>query len=284
MKELEYPFDNEYIIKKKKTLKSKLLEKDNFIDKRIAILGGSTTSDIKLILELFLLNYGIKPSFYESEYNKFWEDAMFDNKDLDEFNPDIIFIHTSNRNIINYPSVSNSLDEVNDLLDKEFERFCQMWNRLSSKYNCPIIQNNFDYPFYRVLGNKDATFHAGKVNFITRLNLKFASFAEEHNNFYINDINYQSSLYGLDKWADQFYWHMYKYALAVPAIPLLSYNVANIIKAIYGKNKKGLVLDLDNTLWGGIVGDDGVENLMIGQETSEGQAYSEFQNYLKEKK
>ena len=58
MKELEYPFDNEYILKKKKSLKKQLLENDNFIEKNIAILGGSTTSDIKLILELFLLNQG----------------------------------------------------------------------------------------------------------------------------------------------------------------------------------------------------------------------------------
>ena len=77
---------------------------------------------------------------------------------------------------------------------------------------------------------------------------------------------------------------MYKYALAVPAIPELSFNLANIIKSVYGKNKKGLVLDLDNTLWGGIVGDDGVENLEIGQETSMGQAYTEFQAYIKEQK
>ena len=77
---------------------------------------------------------------------------------------------------------------------------------------------------------------------------------------------------------------MYKYALSMEAIPTLAFNVANIIKAIYGKNKKGLVLDLDNTLWGGIVGDDGVENIQIGQETSEGQVFQEFQNYLKELK
>ena len=77
---------------------------------------------------------------------------------------------------------------------------------------------------------------------------------------------------------------MYKYALAVPAIPTLAFNVSNIIKAIFGKNKKGFVLDLDNTLWGGIVGDDGVDNLAIGPEVPSGQVYSEFQSYLKEHK
>ena len=74
---------------------------------------------------------------------------------------------------------------------------------------------------------------------------------------------------------------MYKYACCVPAIPESAFNVANIIKSIFGKNKKVLNLDLDNTLWGGVIGDDGADNIEIGQETSLGQTYSEFQKYLK---
>lgn len=283
MKELEYPFDSEYIVKKKKSLKKKLLEDDSkkFLEKNIAILGGSTTSDIKLILELFLLNYGIKPNFYESEYNQYWQDAMFENKELEEFKPDIIFIHTTNRNIKEFPETSDSTEEVENKIENEFNNFYVMWEHLKEVYHCPIIQNNFEYPFYRLMGNKDATSIYGKVNYVTKLNLKFAEYAESNENFFINDINYQSAQFGLDKWADQFYWYMYKYAMSISAIPTLSYNVANIIKAIYGKNKKGFVLDLDNTLWGGIIGDDGVENIALGQETAEGEAYLEFQEYLK---
>lgn len=285
MKELCYPFDSEMLLKKKKSIKKQLLEQNiSFLQKKIAILGGSTTSNIKLILELFLLNYGIQPTFYESEYNQYWQDAMFENEELKQFEPDIIFIHTTNRNITQYPVLSDDSDKVTMKLEQEFEKFTAMWDKLEATYHCPIIQNNFEYPFYRLLGNKDATNIHGKTNFITRLNLKFSEYAEAHENFFINDINYQSSLFGLDKWADQFYWYMYKYALSLEAIPTLAFNVANIIKAIYGKNKKGLVLDLDNTLWGGIIGDDGVENIVLGQETAEGEAYLEFQEYLKEHK
>ncbi|MEY8335434.1 HAD-IIIC family phosphatase [Lachnospiraceae bacterium 47-T17] len=115
----------------------------------------------------------------------------------------------------------------------------------------------------------------------TRLNCKFYEYAQSHDNFYICDVNYLSSSYGLDSWSNPYYWHMYKYAVAVPAIPYLSFNVANIIKSIYGKNKKAFNLDLDNTLWGGIVGDDGADNIEIGQETALAQTYSEFQEYLK---
>lgn len=282
---LEYPFDPQIILKKRKSIKKELLEfNTGFIEKHIAILGGSTTHDIKDILELFLLNYGIKPTFYESEYGLYWQDAMFDNPKLMDFKPDIIIIHTSNRNITVYPAMGDDSATVDAMLDSEYEKFKAMWVNLSDQYGCPIIQNNFEYPFYRLLGNKDASDIHGKVNFITRLNLKFYEFAQKHNNFYINDINYLSADYGLENWADPFYWHMYKYALCLQAIPRLAFSFANIIKSIYGKNKKALALDLDNTLWGGVIGDDGVDNIEIGPETSMGQVYSEFQNYLIEQK
>ena len=285
MKELEYPFDARYLIKKKKSLKRQLLDSDTkFIDKKIAVLGGSTTHDIAAMLELFLLNFGIRTEVYESEYNRFWEDVMFDNPELTEFAPDIIYIHTTNRNIVNYPKIGMTEEEVKTLLDSDFNKFKVMWEKIEATFHCPVIQNNFEFPSYRLLGNADCYNTAGRVNYINSLNAMFAEYARSHKDFYIEDIQYMSSAYGLDAWADPLYWHMYKYALSMEAIPTLSYSVACIIKSIYGKNKKVLTLDLDNTLWGGIVGDDGPENLEIGQETSLGQVYSEFQEYIKSHK
>ncbi|MBD5519731.1 MAG: HAD-IIIC family phosphatase [Lachnospiraceae bacterium] len=283
MKELEYPFNSEYILKKRKSIKKSLIndENTNRISKRIAVLGGSTTHDLKEMMELFLLNIGIAPEFYESEYNQYWQDVMFDNPELTEFKPDIIFIHTSSRNIKDFPTVRDSKERVEELLEEVYAPFEQMWTKIADSYQCPVIQNNFEQPFYRLMGNSDFSDVHGRLNFTNRLNEKFAKYAQKHKNFFINDINYMASCYGLQKWADPFYWHMYKYACAIQAIPELAYNTVNIIKSVYGKNQKALVLDLDNTLWGGVVGDDGADNIEIGQETSLGQLYSEFQEYVK---
>ena len=282
MQILAYPFDAAQILAKRKRIRRELLEKDlTWIDKRIVILGGSTTHDIKEILDLFLLNNGIRAEFYESEYGQYWQDAIFPNAKLEAFNADIIFIHTSLRNITEFPKLTDSAEEVSALLSSEYNKFIEIWERLRSVYNCPIIQNNFEYPYWRLMGNRDSSDIRGRVNFVIRLNLKFTEYAQTHENFFINDINWLSADFGLEQWSDPFYWHMYKYAIAIPAIPYLTHNIANIIKSIYGKNKKAFALDLDNTLWGGIVGDDGVENLQIGHETSVGQVYSEFQEYIK---
>ena len=285
MKELEYPFDGDYILSKKKSIKRQLLSQDTkFIEKKIAILGGSTTNNIMALLDLFLLNNGIKAEFYESEYNKYYEDAMFDALELVEFKPDIIFIHTTSVNIRNYPAIRDSAETVEEKLASVYGEFEGMWEHLREKYGCPIIQNNMEFPNVRLLGNSDCVNIHGHVNFINRLNAKFAEYAASHDNFYIHDINYLAARIGLDNFYDPFYMFMYKYAVAVPAIPEFSYSLSHIIKAIYGKNKKAFVLDLDNTLWGGVVGDDGPENLEIGKETAEGEAYLAFQEYLKSHK
>ncbi|MBQ7167400.1 MAG: HAD family hydrolase [Treponema sp.] len=285
MRELEYPFDSSYILTNKKKLRRRLLEEGGGrIRKRIAILGMSTTHDIMEILGLFLLNYGIEPVFYESEYAQGWNDAMFDNPELLSFKPDIIFIHTSSRNITDWPAVTDSREDVDAKLEACFARYRQLWQKLEESYSCPVIQNNFELPAWRLMGNRDAWDWRGRVRFTARLNEKISAWADSHENFYIHDINYLSASYGLEQWSNPFYYHMYKYILAVPAIPLFSFNLANLIKSLYGKNKKALALDLDNTLWGGIVGDDGADNIEIGQETPVAQLYSEFQSYIKAQK
>lgn len=282
MKELEYPFDANWIISNRKKIRKQLLkEGSGFIKKNIAVLGGSTTANIIQMLDLFLLNQGIEATFYESEYGRYYEEAVFQNVDLENFNPDIIYMHTSNKNITRFPLLSDTEEEISSALDEQMQKFVLIWTNLSEKYGCPIIQNNFEMPLYRLLGNKDVSDIHGAVNYIARLNTEFGAYARAHQDFFICDINYISADYGLKEWEDPFYWHMYKYALNVSAIPYLSFNVANIIKSIFGKNKKGLVLDLDNTIWGGVIGDEGAEHIRIGQEIPSGQVYSEFQKYIK---
>ena len=232
-------------------------------------------------LGLFLLQYGIQAEFYQSEYGQYWQDAMFGTPELDGFHPDVIYLHTNWRNIINFPTTATPQAEIDAMLNAEYSRFEQMWQALEAKFHCTVIQNNFDRPNYRLMGNRDIWDPHGRSNYLSRLNQRFYAYAAAHEDFYINDIDYLSADYGLTAWGDAFFWHMYKYAMCLDAIPSLANSVANIIKSLYGRNKKALVLDLDNTLWGGIVGDDGVDGIAIGPEVPEGQVYAEFQSYCK---
>ena len=283
MSEFSYPLDVNKILRKKKSFKRQLLNRNNLIEKKVAILGGSTTSEIKDVLELFLLNDGIKPQFYESEYNKYYEDSLFGNDVLDNFKPDIVYIHTTNVNITNFPDPKDEVSDVDVLLENEIQKFKSIWDSLS-KFDCAIIQNNFDYTDYRSLGNLDCYDIHGKTYFINRLNAVFALNAREQKNLYINDINYLSSYIGLRSWFDRSLWHQAKYAVSLDSIPELAFNISKIINAVLGGSKKCLVLDLDNTCWGGVIGDDGVNRISVGTETAVAESYSAFQGYAKELK
>ena len=283
MKELCFPFDSKSILRNKRELKRQLLsDGSSRIKKNIAVLGGSTADHIISMLRLFLLNSGIEPHFYKSEYNKFYEDAVFGSPELDAFSPDIIYIHTTSRNLTLIPnSPAMTEEEVSSRLNEQYGVFTQVWESLRKRFSCPIIQNNFELPLFRRTGSYDGWAVSGQAAFINRMNVMLSDYARRHSNFFINDINYLSSAIGLENWHDTDAWYLYKYAMSTAVIPDLAYSVANIVKSIYGKNKKVIDLDLDNTLWGGVVGDDGVEGIEIGPETPVGQSHSEFQEFIK---
>ncbi|MCM1335843.1 MAG: HAD-IIIC family phosphatase [Bacteroides sp.] len=283
MKDLfSYPFDAGLLLKKQKSLKKQLKgDGRERTPVRIAILSGSTADAVRDQLELFLLNYGLEPSFYLSEYGKYWEDAMFPPETLIEFSPDLVYFHTTYRNIEYFPTLAETPEAVEKGIDGEILRYKAMWESVRDKLGAAVIQNNFELPPFRLLGNMDASDPHGRVRTVDELNRRFAEYAASEKSFYLNDLRYISACYGLDRWADSAAWLLYKYALALPAIPFLAANLAAIVKAIYGKNKKVLALDLDNTLWGGVVGDDGVEGLRLGRDLPAGQVYSEFQEYVK---
>ena len=278
---LEYPFNSQMILRKRKALRKQLLGESFFREIKIAILGGSTTSEFVNVLELFFLKLGLSPIFYESDYNKYYEDALFGNKILSSFNPDIIYIHTTHLNVTNFPSFDATIEEVESLMQIEINKYKNIWKSLEI-YSCPIIQNNFDLPINRSLGNLDCYDIHGKTLFLNKLNLYFSIETQTNKSLFINDINYLSASVGLNKWFDKVLWFKAKYAISFDALPYLANNLTNIIAGILGLSKKCLVLDLDNTCWGGVIGDDGINGIKLGNETPEGEAYIAFQKYVKE--
>ena len=265
-------------------LKRALLARPNLLPTRVAILGGSTTVEVKNMLELFLLAQGIQPSFFESGYNRYSEAVLFDDSELRQFKPEIVLIHTNWRNVSDFPVVLENPAEVEERVRREVGRFESVWNKIHEDFGAVIIQNNFDFPPLRPIGNIESFQPFGRIHFLSRLNAEFAQFARTHSKFLINDISYLSAQVGLNAWFDRRYWYSFHMAVSPTGTVALARNVAGIIKASYGKTKKCLVLDLDNTLWGGVVGDDGVQNLILGREHPVGEAFVDFQRYVKELK
>lgn len=280
MTPFDYPYDCDVILQKKRRLRRELLTQSGLIPKKIAILSGSTIGEIKPILELFLLHHGIQPEFYEGEYARYYENAVFDDGSLHAFAPDIIYVHTTVQNLSGLPCPADSDVEAEEKLAAEVLRWQSFWDACCSM-GAIVIQNNFEFPNVRVMGSFEAVDRRGAVRFVRRMNEALARYAEAHRGFLVNDINYLAAELGLDHWFSPTMWYAYQYALDLSAVPALCASIANIIKSLYGKNKKSIACDLDNTLWGGVIGDDGVQGIQLGEESPSGRAFTALQRYLK---
>ncbi len=278
MEILKYPLDYSTILKKKKSIKRELIRKNGLIKKRIAVVGGSTLTLVVDMLEIFLLENGIEPIFFVGEFNNYFEEILFSDE-LKNFSPDIIYAHTTIKNISSFPSFTSSADEVNSLIKLETDKINAISSRALDAFGCPVIINNYELLPYRLLGNKDGII--GNNAFIGKLNNTVNDIIKDSENLYLNDINYLSALHGLDSWHDNSFYYMYKYAASAESIVLIADNIAKIVKALFGKNKKAIAVDLDNTLWGGVIGDDGVENIKLSIENPTGYAHRDFALYLK---
>ena len=143
-----------------------------------------------------------------------------------------------------------------------------------------IIQNNFEHPPFPVLGTLDSVSYGGQTRFVYEFNLEFAKAAQANGKLLIQDLNSLAASLGHAQWHDWSRWYSYKMLTTPEASLLIAKSLAAMIGALRGKSKKCLVLDLDNTLWGGVIGDDGVDKIQIGKETALAEAYSAFQRVL----
>ena len=274
--EEKYQIENKKI-NLKKIKKKNLYKKDKI---KIAILGGSTTDLIKNSLSKYLAINNIEGIFFQSEYNQFYFEGINPSEKLKKFKPQIIYIHSTTSNIEEFPLVGSRNKEVEKLINKVFSKYKSIWDNLTKKFNCTIIQNNFEYLPFSSLGNLESSKAYGKINFLNRINLKFFDESNKMKNLIISDINLLSAKIGIDKWYDDSFYFNYKYTLSHEAIPILAHSLLKTIISIIGKAKKCLVVDFDNTIWGGIIGEIGPEEIEIGNGSPVGEIFLRFQNYI----
>jgi FkbH-like protein len=264
---------------RRRGLRRHLLALDGLTDVRIAVLGGTTTNELVDLLEILLLQNGFRPAFYQSGYGRYYEEAVLEPDQIAAFNPDIVYLHTCSLNIQTFPPLSCSEDELPGYVEAEINRFRTIWEALTENVGCQIIQNNFELPAYATLGNLDAVSAGGATRFTTELNRQIAAEAARNSRLVMQDLNAIAARIGMDHWFDPERWFNYKIANTVEATFAIAKSLAALVGAMYGRSRKVLVLDLDNTLWGGVIGDDGVAGIVIGRETPVAEAYTAFQEY-----
>lgn len=259
-------------------LKGKIPENTYATNLRIAILGSATTEFIEDPLKLELETVNIGCDLFVSNYNTYVSEMLDENSDAALFEPNIAIFILTPFAIPDWPDAGCTVADVGRLVDK----ICNHWTGLCESFhshtNCEIIINNMHMLPTRPNGNLGTRLAWDQNNFLRRINCQLGLKMPDY--VHILDVETLSSLYGLKKWFDFRFWHHSKQPVNFECIVPFVRNLSAIIGGLYGHTCKCIVVDLDNTLWGGVVGDDGIEGIKIGQGDAESESFRSFQQYL----
>lgn len=249
----------------------KILEKVPAVEfglptKRIAVLGGYTTSFTVPALRAALFLRGLRAELWECDYGLLEQTILSADEALKEFKPDLCFFSVGSEHL------------GHATWEEEAARWEGLWKKCHDTFAAQVLQNTFAEPVQRTFGNFELKNPRSRTRFIRALNLSLAERAPSYVHF--ADVDFQASLYGRREWQDVKYYDLAKLSVAQTHLVHEAENAAAVIAALFGRAKKCLVLDLDNTLWGGVVGDDGLAGIKIGAGSDAGEAFARFQRFI----
>lgn len=246
---------------------------------RVAVLGSTTTTQLSAFVDAFLFAHNIDAEIYEAPYGLLRQEILDPTSELYSFQPQFIFLATTRRDLGALPGPGSSDPEVDKAVEAVVGEWTSLWQIAHERLGCQIIQNNFDAPPWRVFGNLEPSLTGAPGNFVARVNAGLVQKAPRWVS--VHDLDGLAAAIGRWNWGDERFFHLAKLPCAPEHLVPYAHNVAALISARLGRSRKCLVLDLDNTLWGGVIGDDGLAGINLGQGDAVGEAYVAFQRYAK---
>lgn len=246
---------------------------------KLALLGGFTTAPLAQAVELALFSMGGAVDVFEAEYGVYRQELLDPGSALYRFKPDVVFLAAGWRDLSRRPSIGHGRAEAAALVEAEFAGWSALWRAAHERLGCLVVQNTFDRPPWRALDNHELRHPAGLWRFISRLNDALSDGAPPY--VVLHDADGLAGLAGRRAWNDERYFFSAKLPCAPEFMVDYGFSAASLLAAKLGLSKKCLALDLDNTCWGGVVGDDGIGGIRLGQGDAEGETFAAFQRYAK---
>ncbi len=244
----------------------------------LAILGNCATQHLAKAIKGYAYEEKIALHVFDADYNQIDAQVMDNNSELYQMTPDFTLFWLCTEKLYEaFCQSTNRSDFANQIITS-LEGY---WNRVNQQYKTTILQFNFTQIDDRVFGNYGNKTPDSFLFQIRKLNYLLMEKCTQYKNVFIIDIEYLQQIYGEDGIKENKMYYIAKMPLSTKILPEVAKQTIDVIKAMKGKMKKCVILDLDNTLWGGVIGDDGLENIQIG-ELGLGHAFSEFQMWLKE--
>jgi len=262
----------------------KNLKKDfsNHKKMKIAFLADSSSQFICQAIRGLGFEFDLDLQIFESDYNQIGNQIYDNNSDLYEFNPEIVIIFQSAHKLLLKYNKSNN-EELSSFASNELNEIQNYFNTLLKQLNAKIIYYNYTEIDDAVFGNLANSTEFSFLFQIRKLNYELMQMAVRNSNFYLCDISSIQNQIGKSKIFQTSVYINTEMVFSIDALPMVASKTVDLIKALNGKFNKCVILDLDNTTWGGIIGDDGLENIQIGS-LGIGKAFSEFQYWIKKLK
>ena len=245
---------------------------------RVAIVSGYTSEPLANAMRVALLREGFRAEVYEAPFGVYRQEILASNSGLYAFEPDLILVVPPATDITGMPAGLVSSDEVEVALDREVEQWRTLWAELNKSSNAAILQHTFGIPDNTFLGIAERRIPWNPAKFIAKLNDRLI--VATPGAVYWVDVDNLAATVGRYNWHDPRLRFHGKFCFSTRFLPEYATLLGGVLRSVLSRTWKALIVDLDNTLWGGIIGDDGLDGISLGPDTPEGEAYQAFCRYV----
>ena len=247
---------------------------------RLAVLGSSTTGQLHPALRVAVLRRNLHLAIHEGDYGQYWQELTDPQSPLHAFRPGVVLFCLDAHHLAAGVNAAMSAEQAEAALREVQDRLRECW-RLARAMQCTVIQQTPLPVHPALLGSNEHRLPGSRAAFIARLNRELPAMADDAG-VELLALDERAARDGIAAWHDPGLWHRAKQEVSPAAAPVYGDLVARILAARLGRSAKCLVMDLDHTLWGGVVGDDGVEGIVLGQGSALGEAFAAFQGFALE--
>lgn len=249
---------------------------------RVAILRSFTVEPLIPLLRAGAFVLGINLSLHLGDFNVYWQEILDRASSLYAFKPDAVILAVQTRDIApdlwnNYGGLSQ--EDVRAAVDRAAGSFRDGLHAFRKHSSASLVIHSLEQPAILSRGVMDSQTECGQARAIRQINNKIRKLAAEEKGVYVLDYDALAARYGRLPWHDERKWLTARLPIAAPHLVHLAEEWLRFLVPLAGKTAKAAVVDLDNTLWGGVIGEDGMEGIQIGPEHP-GAAYQELQRAL----
>jgi FkbH-like protein len=242
----------------------------------VAILSNATTDLVAPAIEGTAPRFGLKIHCFEVPFGTYAQEIAMSDSGLNTQRRDVVLLALDSH-ALNFREFHGDLNRSTEELNRVIQRLQLLCKQLLDRGHRSVFIQTFVPRVETVFGDFESALVGSYAWYVNQLNHRLRASVEA--GIYVLDLEALANRVGLEHWIDPGQWHLGKFSMSHAAIPLYADYLCRKISALKGKAKKCLVLDLDNTLWGGVIGDDGLEGIVIGQGSAVGEAHLAVQRF-----